>query len=89
MKKKYPDSRLCEEERKDILSIWCCYVLMIKSQKILVTLSRKTVGTLVLLITNIRGEALSHNSSPRFQEKTPKQLDFDICSKIVLKENVA
>lgn len=89
MKKKYPDSRLCEEERKYILSIWCCYILMIKRQKIFVTLSRKTVGTLVLLITNITGEALSHNSSSRFQEKTPKQLDFDTCPKIILKENVA
>lgn len=37
--------------------------------KVLMTVFRETLGTTVLILAVIRNEAVSHNSSPRFQEK--------------------
>lgn len=55
------------KREKDILSIWCYYVLTIK--KVLMTVFREILGTIVLMTAVIRDEAVSHNSSSRFQEK--------------------
>lgn len=37
--------------------------------KVLMTVFRETLGTTVIILTIIRNEAVSHNSSSRFQEK--------------------
>ena len=74
MKKKYPYSKLHVKREKDILSIWYYYVLTIKD--VLMTVFRDTLGTIVLIITIIRDEAVSYNSSSRFQEKHQSNLSL-------------
>lgn len=68
MKKKYPDSKLHVKREKDVLSIWCYYVLTIK--KVLMTVFRETLGTVVLIITINWDEAVSHNSYVGFRKNT-------------------
>lgn len=66
------------KREKDILIIWNCYILTIK--KVLMNF-RDILSTIVLIITIIKDEAVSHASS-RFLEN-----DFDSWPKILLKEN--
>lgn len=64
--KNYSDSKLLVKREKDNLSMWYYYILMIK---VFMTLFRDSFGTIVLTVTTIiKDEALSHNSSAKFQE---------------------
>lgn len=66
------------KREKDILIIWYCYILTRK--KVLMNF-RDSLSTIVLVITIIKDEVVSHSSS-RFLEN-----NFDSWPKILLKEN--